>query len=188
MGRIECEVIAIDTSEYEGTADALRAPEVRQVIEEGGPEFMLVAGDVVCDVTLHGLVDLHRTTEASLTVLLARSPPLSRASGHGKGSKAEEDLNSTVVVDPETGRLVSVVSAMDVSDAGALMLPRSALQRFPNTHLRTDLADLHVYVFSAWVLDVLDARPEFCSVSEDLVRFLVEHQFECALNGKQGES
>jgi hypothetical protein len=189
MGRIKCEVIALDTNAFEGTADALRAPEVRRVIDDGARDFMLVAGDTICDVTLHGLVDLHHRRDASLTVLLARS----RVGGGGgksgggggggsRSNRAEDDVNNFVVTDRASGRLVASVSAMDVSDAGSMLLPRSALQRCPNTQLRMDLADLHVYIFAAWAIEVLDARPEFCSVAEDLMPFLVHHQFDCERN------
>jgi len=53
-------------------------------------------------------------------------------------------------------------------------IPKALLASHPRLTLYSDLEDMHVYLFSSWVLDLLSHNTHFRTISEDLLPFLVK--------------
>ena len=51
-----------------------------------------------------------------------------------------------------------ICQASDVEDA--LCLPRAMLRTFPNVTLTNKMLDAHLYIFSRWVLDLIEVLKE----------------------------
>ena len=63
-------------------------------------------------------------------------------------------------LDDTKTRLLCLQSASDVEDA--LCLPRAMLRTFPNVTLTNKMLDAHLYIFSRWVLDLIEVQKDFC--------------------------
>ena len=69
-----------------GTADAIRLVSPQLV----SPRLMVVSCDLVTDVQIHNLTDLHRVHGAAVTALFSRSPDLKATAVPGPKSKPKK--------------------------------------------------------------------------------------------------
>ena len=81
-------------------------------------------------------------------------------------------------------RLVLKVSKVDVEEdedfvgkTPKLVLPKLKITGSSGLSIRTDLMDLHVYVFSSWIRQLLIKKEQIISLQEDLVPLLISRQF-----------
>lgn len=151
-----------------GSADALR--HIRSKLTR---DFVLLAGDVVSDVSLQTIADRHRLHQAAVTCLFKQVPP--REQGVAKKAK-ELDGIDFVGHDDRKERLLYLEAAADCDD-GKLGISASLLRAQPHLQVHTDLVDAHIYIFSHWVLEVLEAKPNFASAKFELLPYLVRKQF-----------
>eukprot|EP00741_Cyanophora_paradoxa_P016431 tig00020912_g15866.t1 len=168
--RIDLEFVSEDVEE---TADALRA--VRHKIKG---DFVVMSGDLITDVPMHHILDVHRVNDAALTVLLRQLPPRS-ADKAAKPSKEEVGLQDFVALDEARSRLLLMASSSDLDEESMLAVRRSLVRRCGAVHVSSAWQDVHLYVFAHWVLDLLDT-PEakrLSSVKSELVPYLVKRQF-----------
>ena len=56
----------------------------------------------------------------------------------------------------------------------------------PTISLRTDLQDVHVYVISNWVFDLIHARPAMSSFQNEILPLLISRQFRGGVEGAFG--
>ncbi len=88
-GKIRVRLCALPTEHKDGGAAYGTADALRFVKDKIKTDFFVISGDLISDVHLHYLADLHRTRHSSLTVLLkdTSAPPAALASGGGADSK-----------------------------------------------------------------------------------------------------
>uniref|UniRef100_M4BB89 Translation initiation factor eIF2B subunit gamma n=1 Tax=Hyaloperonospora arabidopsidis (strain Emoy2) TaxID=559515 RepID=M4BB89_HYAAE len=78
----------------------------------------------------------------------------------------------------EENRVVLVSQAVHMNEH--LDVAKSLLQRRSHFVLHTDLYDGHFYIFSHWVLDLLQEKKYIASIKADLIPHLVRRQFRGA--------
>ena len=169
-GSIMVDIHVVD--EESETGDVLRA--LKDKIKR---DFLVISGDLITDVNLHHLADVHRINDATCTVLLRAPKVESKAPGAApaKPGKAEGAIVDFVALDEKRTRLLCLESAADVEEK--LVLPKSLLIKHPNVFITNKMLDAHLYIFSRWVLDLLDERPKITSIKTELLPFLLRYQF-----------
>lgn len=194
------DVIALPPS-CSGSADALR--HLYSVKGENIGDVVVMPGDLVVEGQglLGWLVDAHRRARygkyaSACTMLLsdvgeedADGMPLKESAKAKKGgfSRDEEDIEFIGTTFPTVDcmrRVVLKQSKVDVEEdedfvgkTPKLIIPKAKLEVTCGLNLRTDLLDIHVYVFAPWVRHLLDERRNITSLQEDLVPLLVSRQF-----------
>eukprot|EP00761_Pharyngomonas_kirbyi_P006908 gb/GECH01006917.1/.p1 GENE.gb/GECH01006917.1/~~gb/GECH01006917.1/.p1 ORF type:complete len:422 (+),score=94.81 gb/GECH01006917.1/:1-1266(+) len=151
----------------DGTDSAQALVHIKDSIKS---DFLVISCDLVTDFPIQALARQHLTENATLSVLL-KDDTL-----HKKSMKQEDVLASTEYwgVDEENKRLAYFASSADIEDS--FELSASFLRRTPPFTLRTTLADSHLYIFSRWVLDLLEKKSNMQSIKHDLVPFLIRLQ------------
>ncbi|KAJ1612045.1 eIF-2B gamma [Cryptosporidium canis] len=151
------------------------------VLSEFGREFLrdsdffVLTCDVIGPLDLLSLANKHRLSQAVCTVLLTESPDVLSTKCGGKQSsnsnsqtqasllggisvELQKDKNKSVFVLDEKQEIIlsmrDFYSARQEDEASEL----SKLQLFwhPNVSLRTDLVDLHVYLFKSSIFKILE--------------------------------
>lgn len=144
----QVELVAVP--DHTGTADALRI--IRNKINT---DFLVISGDLITDVQLHYLADFHRINDATVSVLMYKSPEASSSGDKGanvsggkkKGKKKEstssqvdpmkdspfggkDDLDRyhTSIIRKENA-LVYFKSSADIEYDGTLSLSKNLLRR-----------------------------------------------------------
>ncbi|KAI0207617.1 Translation initiation factor eIF-2B subunit gamma [Lamellibrachia satsuma] len=108
--KIKLDFVAIPNSQDWGTADTLR--HIRDRIKT---DLMLVSCDLITDVSLHLLADLHRTYDSTITMLLAPSVDITDVSV--PGGKANRKIERDIVgLDTAGNRLLFLSSEADIED------------------------------------------------------------------------
>jgi mannose-1-phosphate guanylyltransferase len=101
-----------------GTAGAIRFAE-----ELLGERFLVINGDVLCDLDLSALIDQHERTGAQATIALY---PVDDPSGYGLVHRREDGEITEFLEKPSPDRIDT-----DEINAGAYLLERSVLDRIP---------------------------------------------------------
>lgn len=165
--RFDIDLAVID---YAGTADALR-----QIRDRVKTDFFVLSGDLVSNIQLHYLADIHRSRDSSL-VALVQERTEQKDKKTEKDKTTEENLDSQYIgLDEKTGRLVYFQSQADVEDG--LAINKSLLRRHPNLTMYTRLKDAHLYLFAHWVIDLLCEMRMINDIQSELVPLMVKRQF-----------
>ncbi|OII73825.1 uncharacterized protein cubi_03622 [Cryptosporidium ubiquitum] len=151
------------------------------ILSEYGKEFLrdsdffVLTCDVIGPLDLLKLANKHRLSQAVCTVLLTENPDLSNIKSTGKQNtnsnnqaqanliggisvELQKDKNKSIFVLDEKEEVILSIrdfySARQENEAFEL----SKLQLFwhPNVSLRTDLIDLHVYLFKSSIFKILE--------------------------------
>jgi mannose-1-phosphate guanylyltransferase len=101
-----------------GTAGAIRFAE-----EMLGDRFLVLNGDVLCDLDLTSLIDQHERTEARATIALY---PVPDPTGYGLVHRHEDGEITEFLEKPTTEQIDT-----DEINAGAYLLERSVLEEIP---------------------------------------------------------
>lgn len=104
--------------EARGTAGAIRFAE-----EMLGERFLVLNGDILCDLDLSALIGQHRDTGAQATIALY---PVADPSGYGLVHRREDGEITDFLEKPDRGQIDT-----DEINAGAYLLERSVLDRIP---------------------------------------------------------
>ncbi|KAI9916728.1 hypothetical protein PsorP6_017924 [Peronosclerospora sorghi] len=170
-GKIHVELCEV--TENTETADALR-----EIADKIKRDFIVLAGDLVTDVVLHNVADFHRINDASVTMLLRQEAPVRK----GEKPRRDKDMTDCIALVEgqrnEENRVILVSQAVHMNED--LYVPKSLLKRRSNFVLHTDLYDGHFYVFSHWVLNLLQEKKYIASIKADLVPHLVRRQLRGA--------
>ncbi len=146
-----------------GTADAVRLVHDRI----SSPRVLLVSCDLLTDLHVQHLTDLHRVRGAAVTALFAGAPHGQGGGGGGgqqqipvPGPKTKQKKERDFVgLDEGCGhQIVFLSSEADLDET--LTLRRSALLDHPRFSIRNDLTDAHFYVVDKWVCDYLQHNDE----------------------------
>ncbi|KOB69035.1 eIF2B-gamma protein [Operophtera brumata] len=165
---IKYELIVIPSDEDWGTVDSLK-----HISSRITSEVLIVSGDLLTDVNLNDVLNLHRKHDAALTTLFFNNGPEEWIQLPGIKEKNKTDTDF-VCIDKETQRLVFLASASDFEDT--LTIPRVLAKKFSSISLYSRLLDAHVYVMKRWVVDYIVENEEFTSVKGELIPHIVKKQ------------
>eukprot|EP00898_Chlorokybus_atmophyticus_P003383 jgi/Chlat1/4045/Chrsp26S04100 len=168
QGRVKFNVAAVP--EETGSADALRAVSSRITSKE----FLVVSGDVVCDIPLGAVVAAHRLRPSVATALLAPHREQGTSSEPSKKKDKAALPPDIMGLDKAGQRLLCCAGGKDAGKE--IRFRKSMLRLAHQVTLHTGLADLHVYVFARRVLEILHERPTITSIKAELLPLLVRLQ------------
>lgn len=196
-----------------GTAEILRLPEVRELIET---DFIVLPCDLVCELAGERLLQAWMVKSASLMDLLD-SPSFSNGCQHRhsgglgvwyntKGAsvavvKGEEtDFVATAPLPwspaaPPKGSVFQNLSKLVysiptdslndvVEERKALPIRHSLLRSNPRVRMYTAHRDAHIYIFPRWILDFIAANDRLESIGEDVVGWLAKAGWQRGLAEK----
>jgi translation initiation factor eIF-2B subunit gamma len=184
-----------------GSVQALRQVERCNLIPPSSNVVVLPGDAVILDATaLADLCHLHRTnTQTSYpttacTLLLtdvgeiddATGAPLKESAKHKKGGYARDNQDiHYIALATDTNRVVWMQSKMDVEtdhdqvgSTPKVIVPKPRLRTGATTRIRTDWQDVHVYVLSPWVRQLVIKRTSLHSMQENLLPLLISRQFQ----------
>jgi len=188
-GKISTQLKTIDSKESKDSIDSAQA--LREVHDLIYTDFLVMSVDLITDVPLLTVVDIHRQHNSSLTLLLKDESNIS-------SSDDSDELDYFALTNYERADVLQLedqpISNMEKrkqsskkptrvimdqiidSEEEKLSLPRSFLRNWSNFTLTRRLKDSHMYLFSKWVADLLVKKPEMYSIKHDLIPFLVDSQ------------
>lgn len=161
-----------------GTADAIR--HVHDKLK--AKRIMIVSSDLVTDVQLRHLTDLHSVHNSSITALLAHStldPKLVEVPGPKSKPKKERDI---IGIDHKNNNQVCYFKSEADLDSGVLSFNRKILYEHPKITMYNDLLDAHFYIFDKWVCDFLNTDGRISTIKGELIPYLVKKQFSINSN------
>lgn len=160
----------VGVEEMLGSADAVRA-----VHDKITGDFIVLGSDVISDIALGRLVNLHRLQTADVTMLLSAAIA-EEPEKKGAPKKIHIDEEDQEYIGLSQGqRVVLKTPALELDSTIALSKP--ILQRCSNFSLRSDLLDVGVYVMAKWVMQFLVTTSRISSIRTDLLPYLVKRQF-----------
>ncbi|KAH9260110.1 hypothetical protein BASA81_001882 [Batrachochytrium salamandrivorans] len=144
-------------------------------------DFLVVSGDLINEVNIDDLADVHRVRDASCTILLKEIEPANTV----VDKKVPFNLTNCHSQDQvpvyfglehsgphlSDHRVVYVKSSSERED-GSCLVGRNLLVKCPKLVLHSNLIDSHLYLFKRWVLDLI-VEGNYPSLSEDLLPALV---------------
>jgi len=144
------------------TAEALLAakPKVRG-------DVLVLCADLVSDVPLQRLADLHHVRDAAVTVLLKEKA----VPREGKAPPWED----AIVLDASKEQLLYMAAATDCD--GSVDIRASLLRTHGHVRVFTTLVDVHCYIFAKWAFELLESRPQLTNIRYELLPFLLRHQY-----------
>lgn len=156
-----------------GTAEALL-----KIKDKIKTDFIVTTCDlIISEHFLYGMADLHRTRDASVTLLLKKpQPKTTEELQRLKASKNEAELPPADFIGiTDQFKCVHFTSSADLDES--LTVTKSLLRTYPNFTLYTNLLDCHFYIFSKWTLDVLSKyEKQVSSLKGEFIPFLVKLQ------------
>ncbi|KZS11757.1 translation initiation factor eIF-2B subunit gamma [Daphnia magna] len=172
--KIKLDITCLQKNEDYGTADSLRL--IKDKIKT---DILVISCDLVCDIPLHKVFDLHRTHQSSVTALFSQTSPevmLAPAPGPKTKIKQERDL---VGLDLQTPRLVFLVSEADLTSENEeeLSIRKSVMKHFPQISVQGNLLDAHLYVIKKWVCDYISENRSFTMLKGEVLPHIVRKQF-----------
>lgn len=184
-GKISIDLVAVD-GELE-TAEVLRV--IQDKIHTA--HFFVLSGDLVTDVVIHNLADVHRIENAHMTMLLKDTTPAvavvpkpktTKASKKKKPRRDDEMKDCIGILSPagarsHTGSARVVMLSPGIFLEEQVELSKSLLKRQHEMTLHTNFFDAHFYIFSHAILDLLNERKNLMSIKADVVPFLIARQF-----------
>lgn len=166
--KIKYELIVIPSDEDWGTANSLKF-----ISNKVTADLLVVSGDLITNINLNDVLNLHRKYDATLTSLFFNNGPEEWIELPGPKSKSKPDRD-LVCIDKETQRLVFLASASDYEEN--VTLPRLLIKRFDSLSIFSRLLDAHVYVIKNWVVDYLVDSEKFISIKGELIPFIIKKQ------------
>lgn len=166
--KIKYELIVIPSDEDWGTANSLKF-----ISNKVTADLLVVSGDLITNINLNDVLNLHRKYDATLTSLFFNNGPEEWIELPGPKFKSKPDRD-LVCIDKETQRLVFLASASDYEEN--VTLPRLLIKRFDSLSIFSRLLDAHVYVIKNWVVDYLVDSEKFISIKGELIPFIIKKQ------------
>lgn len=167
--KIKLDIVGVEDAEELGTADSLR-----YIHDKIHTDFIVISCDLITDIDLSDMLDLHRKHNASITALMLPIPRLTDdlvTPGPKSKQTPETDL---IGIDNETGRLIFLASASDFEDT--VNMSQRLLKKHVNFTVHSKLLDAHLYIISKWVLDFLVYNKNFSTLKGELLPYIVSKQ------------
>jgi len=134
-----------------GTAEAL--VKIKDKLKN---DFIVMSGDLVVDKDFFfSMAEKHLTQNAAFTAALKKPAPKTEEEKKAAKKVEEESPDGDLICLTEEGRIVFWSSQADL-EGTKLSFSREHLKSFPSFTLHTDLIDGHFYIFSHWVLPLLE--------------------------------
>uniref|UniRef100_A0A8C8SNZ7 Translation initiation factor eIF2B subunit gamma n=1 Tax=Pelusios castaneus TaxID=367368 RepID=A0A8C8SNZ7_9SAUR len=168
--KMKLDIVCIPDDADMGTADSLR--HIHQKIKT---DVLVLSCDLITDVALHEVVDLFRAYDATLSMLMKKAHEPTEVAPGQKGKKKPVEQRDFIGVDDTGKRLLFMANEADLDEE--LVIKRSLLQKHPRMHIRTGLADAHLYCLKKYVVDFLVENRSFTSIRSELIPYLVRKQF-----------
>ena len=149
-GKIRAQIIILPDDFMGGTADVLR-----YISDELHHDFFVLSGDIISNVFLHYLADIHRSKNASLTMLLAEQ------NRSKQQSKTDDKITRCYVGISTDEQIVLYKSALEIEEQQDYSISKSLLQEHPNIKFSNRYKDMHVYLFSYWIIHLLKEKSKF---------------------------
>ncbi|CAG8961157.1 hypothetical protein HYFRA_00002700 [Hymenoscyphus fraxineus] len=198
-----------DLDQNTGTAEIFRLPEVRAVVKG---DFVVLPCDLVCELGGETLLAAWMGKEAvfgaatdSQTANGTRRGGLGvwyETKGETKIKGEETDFIATSPlqpgpVPPSRSSLMSHVSKLvysvptdtlnDITEAKKSLPVRHALIRtHPRLRMLSSHRDAHIYVFPAWVVDMINSNEQMDSIGEDVIGWWAKSEWQEGLAEKLG--
>ncbi|KAF4977557.1 hypothetical protein FZEAL_5928 [Fusarium zealandicum] len=200
-----------DLDQNTGTADILRLPEIRELIDG---DFVVLPCDLVCELGGEKLLQSWMVKSASLTDLLGTAR-LSNGhrSLHSGGLGVWYDTKSTApvkrentdfiataplpasAVTPPKGSLFSNLSKLVYSmptdslndlteDKKGLPFRHGLLRAHSRLRMFTTHRDAHIYIFPRWILDFVKENERLESIGEDVIGWWAKAGWQSGLAEK----
>lgn len=149
-------------------------------------DFIVISGDLVSEASIHDIVDVHRTRDATATIVLKENEPIDWKELHSTAAtfsytavQAQEYVKTFYGLQA-SGQHMSdhrvVMVRTSEGDVGPTLLGRNVLEQCPRFVLHTNLTDSHLYVFKRWVLYLIEDQ-NLLSIKDDVLPYLVAIQF-----------
>jgi translation initiation factor eIF-2B subunit gamma len=167
--KVQCDVVTVP--EEASTASALRSLQSKIKSDT----FVVLSGDLVSELQLKPIVAAHQLSKSLCTVLLSqrRSSP-SAETKPGKAPKAVDYIG----LDAKKERLLFHASSSEtIRD---LKVSMNVIRKFGSVNISSDLADVHVYVFSKTIFPVLESKPQLTNLKLDVLPYLASQQLKLA--------
>jgi len=171
---INFDVVSLPEQDDLGTADALSL--VKDRIKS---DVLVVSSDMMTDVPLHRLVDIHRTYDASFTALFTKRVQLPVEQSKTDKKKQMDPNHGTrdfVALDKDEGRLLFLSNEADLEQEN-ISFKKSTLKRYPHINIDTELTDCHLYVMKKWLIDYLSKNNQMENLKSDFVPHILRKQF-----------
>jgi len=167
---IRLDLVTIPRNEEFGTADSLRL-----IHDKIKTDVMVVSCDLITDVALHNVFDMHRTHRASVTALFCPLPT-DEAAAPIPGPKAKyKRENDLIGLDQQTSRLVFFASETDFEEE--LDLSKSVLRLFPKLNIQSQLVDAHLYILERAVFEYVVSNRALSMLKGEALPHIVRKQF-----------
>ncbi|KAL9653121.1 hypothetical protein ABK040_006339 [Willaertia magna] len=182
-GKLNIQLKVLDTKENKDNIDSAQA--LREIQHLITTDFIVMSADLITDVPLLNIADIHRQNNSSITMLLKEETNIEDEEKDYFGllnyEKKEEEsslevsqLQKRKLLKKKPTRVIKYQN-LDIEQQH-FPLNRNFLKRWTHFTLSKQLVDSHLYICSKWVLDVLIKKPEMYSIKHDLIPYLVENQ------------
>jgi len=171
---VNFDVVSLPDEDELGTADALRL--VKDKIHS---DVVVVSSDMMTNVPLHRLIDIHRTYGSSFTAMLTKRVELQAETPKNDKKKQLNPNFGTrdfVAVDKKEGRLIFLSNEADLEQE-SISFKKSILKQYPHLKLDTELTDCHLYVFKKWLVQYLCNDYKMENIKSDFVPHILRKQF-----------
>ncbi|XP_028040697.1 translation initiation factor eIF-2B subunit gamma [Bombyx mandarina] len=166
--KIKYELIVIPSEEDWGTANSLKHVSARI-----NTDLLVISGDLITNINLNDVLNLHRKHDACVTSLFFNNGPEEWIELPGPKTKSKPDRD-LVCIDKETERLVFLASASDFEEN--VTIPRLLVKKYDALSIYSRLLDAHVYVMKHWILDYIVDSEKFTSIKGEVVPYIVKKQ------------
>lgn len=170
---MKIDIVSIPDNVAMGTADSLK--HIKDKIQK---DVVVVSCDLIAEVKLHQLADVHRTYDATISVLLASNENSEKEQQDNAKTKAKKDSLSQrdiIGLDEHQNRLIYLDAEDDLDEK--LVVHKSLLKRFPFVNIKSNLVDAHLYIIKKWVIDFLASNKSFNSIKGELIPYLMKKQY-----------
>uniref|UniRef100_A0A8D0DY13 Translation initiation factor eIF2B subunit gamma n=1 Tax=Salvator merianae TaxID=96440 RepID=A0A8D0DY13_SALMN len=168
--KLKLDIVCIAEDADMGTADSLR-----HIHERIKTDVLVLSCDLITDVALHKVVDLFRTHDATLSMLMKKAYEPTEFVPGQKGKKKLVEQRDFIGVDDSGKRLLFMANEADLDEE--IAIKRSILQKHSRIHIRTGLMDAHLYCLKKGVVDFLVENRSITSIKSELIPYLVRKQF-----------
>lgn len=166
---VKVEIVTIPKNEEWGTADSLR--HIRDRIKR---DVVVVSCDLVTDLNLQSMANLHRIHDSSLTILLTPWPEDLKGAAI-PGRKGKHKLEKDIIGMDDNARLMLVNSEADFDEGVPIRL--SVLRDHPVIKVHNNLMDAHVYMMKKEVLGFLLDNKNISTIKGEMLPNLVYSQY-----------
>ncbi len=154
----------ISLPEMNGTTHALHA-----VSDRIRGDFFFINSDVLSQVSLMDLANLHRLSISDVTILFTIP----------NKDMLKDDVDQEYIGLTSEGRIIYKISTLELE--GEITLPKTLFQKLQSKpfSMRNDLLDIGIYLFSHWTIDFIkDCYKRMSSIKNDLLPYLIQRQFQ----------